>query len=123
MRISDWSSDVCSSDLADLIGLWGPRFNDSIRGRIEGMAELVAELDEAGVPLFALTNFSHEFWPAFLKADGEMFAHFRDVLVPGEVRLTKPDPAISRMALETFDPRAETPLLVASSQSKFQHPT
>src|SRR3546814_3159989 len=112
MRISDWSSDVCSSDLsavifdvgnflydwnprflyerliddeqaldiflrdvvtpewhfqhdagrpfaetsgelaarypqhADLIGLWGPRFNDSIRGRIEGMAELVAELDE-----------------------------------------------------------------------------
>src|SRR3546814_11689947 len=88
MRISDWSSDVCSSDLdeqaldtflrdvvtpewhfqhdagrpfaetsaelaarypqhADLIGLWGPRFNDSIRGRIEGMAELVAELEEA----------------------------------------------------------------------------
>src|SRR3546814_10896343 len=37
---------------ADLIGLWGPRFNDSIRGRIEGMAKLVAELDEAGVPLF-----------------------------------------------------------------------
>src|SRR3546814_528329 len=65
---------------ADLIGLWGPRFNDSIRGRIEGMAELVAELDEAGVPLFAITNFSHEFWPAFLKAEGEMFAHFRDVL-------------------------------------------
>src|SRR3546814_17121176 len=76
------------------------------------MAELVAELDEAGVPLFAITNFSHEFWPAFLKAKGEMFAHFRDVLVSGEVRLNKPDPAIYRLALERFNLRAETALFV-----------
>src|SRR3546814_16542516 len=76
------------------------------------MAELVAELDKAGVPLFAITNFSHEFWPAFLKAEGEMFAHFRDVLVSGEVRLTKPDPTIYRLALERFDIRAETALFV-----------
>src|SRR3546814_7747655 len=80
------------------------------------MAELVAELDEAGVPLFAITNFSHEFWPAFLKAEGEMFAHFRDVLVSGAVRLTKPDPAIYRLALERFDLRAETALFVDARQ-------
>src|SRR3546814_14825541 len=76
------------------------------------MPELVAELDEAGVPLFAITNFSHEFWPAFLKAEGEMFAHFRDVLVSGAVRLTKPDPAIYRLPLERFALRAATALFV-----------
>src|SRR3546814_1887701 len=108
---------------ADLIGLWGPRFNDIIRGRIEGMAELVAELDEAGVPLFAITNFSHEFWPAFLKAEGEMCAHFRDVLVSGEVRLTKPDPAIYRLALERFDLRAETALFVDDRQDNVDSAT
>src|SRR3546814_2935704 len=87
------------------------------------MAELVAELDEAGVPLFAITNFSHEFWPAFLKAEGEMFAHFRDVLVSGEVRLTKPDPAIYRLALERFDLRAETALFVDDRQANVDSAT
>jgi 2-haloacid dehalogenase len=41
---------------ADLIAAWGPRFNESVGGPVPGMHELVAELDAAGVPLFAITN-------------------------------------------------------------------
>ena len=53
---------------AALIAAWGPRFNDSIRAVIPGMAALVAELDAGGVPLFAITNFSGEFFPPFRAA-------------------------------------------------------
>src|SRR3546814_13686856 len=63
------------------------------------------------------------FGPAFLKAEGEMFAHFRDVLVSGEVRLTKPDPAIYRLALERFDLRADTALFVDDRQDNVDSAT
>lgn len=87
---------------ADLIAQWGPRFNDSITGPVDGMIPLVEELDAAGVPLFAITNFSHEFFPPFRAAWPDLFDRFRDIVVSGEERLVKPDPAIYRRALDRF---------------------
>lgn len=66
------------------------------------MTQLVADLDAAGVPLFAITNFSHEFWPPFRAGHPDLFASFRDVVVSGEEKLLKPDPAIYRLALDRF---------------------
>ena len=86
----------------DLIAAWGPRFNDSIGDPIPGMHELVAELDSAGVPLFAITNFSHEFWPPFRAREAALFDRFRDVVVSGAEKLVKPDPAIYALALARF---------------------
>lgn len=87
---------------ADLIRHWGPRFLDSIGPAIPGMHELVAELDAAGVPLFAITNFSAEFWPPFRAREAALFDRFRGIVVSGDERLVKPDPAIYRLALERF---------------------
>jgi 2-haloacid dehalogenase len=87
---------------ADLIYLWGPKFNNSIGAPVEGMEELVGELHKADVPLYAITNFSDEFWPAFRATQVGMFNRFRDVLVSGKVRLTKPDAAIYHLALDRF---------------------
>jgi 2-haloacid dehalogenase len=87
---------------ADLIAAWGPRFNESIGARIAGMHEIVEELDDAGVPLFAITNFSHEFWPPFRTREARLFDRFRDIVVSGEEKLVKPDAAIYRLALERF---------------------
>ena len=87
---------------AALIAAWGPRFNDSIRAVIPGMAALVAELDAGGVPLFAITNFSGEFFPPFRAAWPGLFAPFRDIVVSGDERLVKPDLAIYRLAVERF---------------------
>ena len=81
----------------DLIALWGPRFIDSI-----GMAALVDELEAAAVPLYAITNFSGEFWPPFRQRESAMFDRFRDIVVSGDEQLTKPDPAIYRLALDRF---------------------
>ncbi|MBJ6120566.1 HAD family hydrolase [Sphingomonas mollis] len=87
---------------ADLIAAWGPRFGDSIPGPISGMHDLVARLDHAGVPLFAITNFSHEFFPPFRAKEAALFGRFRDIVVSGEEKLVKPDAAIYRLALDRF---------------------
>ena len=87
---------------AALIRAWGPRFNETIGEAIPGMPELVAELDAGGVPLFAITNFSGEFWRAWAPLHDAMFGRFRDILVSGDVGLMKPDAAIYRLALRRF---------------------
>lgn len=87
---------------ADLIAAWQPRFNESIGGPVPGMHELVADLDSAGVPLFAITNFSHEFFPPFRAEWTGLFDRFRDIVVSGDEKLVKPDPAIYHLALARF---------------------
>ena len=77
-----------------------------------GMTELVAELDAAGVPLFAITNFSGEFWPPFRAREAALFAPFRDIVVSGDEKLVKPDPAIYRLALDRFGLEAEEAVFV-----------
>lgn len=89
-------------DHAELIALWGPRFQESFGGFVAGMPELVAELDAAGVPLYAITNFSHEFWPGFRAAREEMFGRFGGIVVSGEEKVWKPEPEIYRLALDRF---------------------
>ena len=87
---------------AALIAALRPRFNDTIPAPIPGMPDLVADLDAAGVPLYAITNFSGEFWPPFRAREAAFFAPFRDVVVSGDEKLTKPDAAIYQLALERF---------------------
>ena len=101
---------------AELIRAWGPRFQESIRGRIDGMEQLLADLSRSAVPLFAITNFSHEFWPSFRAKETDLFDRFQDVLVSGEVGLIKPDPAIYHLALKRFGLAAEEALFVDDRQ-------
>lgn len=87
---------------AALIAALGPRFNETIRGMLPGMEALVAELHDAGVPLFAITNFSGEFWRPFRAQHGAVFDRFQGIVVSGDEGLMKPDPAIYTLALERF---------------------
>lgn len=85
-----------------LIAAWGPRFNETIPAPIPGMIEIVEELDAAGVPLFAITNFSGEFWKPFREREAAVFDRFREIVVSGDEKLIKPDPAIYALALDRF---------------------
>lgn len=100
---------------AELIGHWGPRFLETIPGTVPGMSELVAELDATGVPLFAITNFSGEFWRPFRAQEAAMFDRFRDIVVSGDEKLTKPDAAIYRLALKRFGLEAEEAVFIDDS--------
>jgi 2-haloacid dehalogenase len=87
---------------AALIAAWGERFGETIADPVPGVPELVAALDARGVPLFAITNFSADFWPPFRAREDRFFGRFRDIVVSGEEKLLKPDPALYRLALHRF---------------------
>ncbi|MGF7148862.1 2-haloacid dehalogenase [Sphingomonas zeicaulis] len=97
---------------AALITAWGERFSDSIGPALPGMAELVADLDAAGVPLFGITNFSGEFWVPFRAREQAMFDRFRDIVVSGDEKLVKPDPAIYALAIGRFGLPAEQMIFI-----------
>lgn len=86
---------------ADLIAQYVPRWLETITGPVPGMLELVAELDDRGVPIFGITNFSHEFWQVF-RPTAPVFDRFGDVIVSGAEKLFKPEPEIYRLALRRF---------------------
>lgn len=86
---------------AALIDAYAARFNETIPGPVPGSLELVEQLDAAGVPLFAITNFGHEFWEGF-RPTQPVFDRFRDIIVSGTERLMKPDPAIYALAIDRF---------------------
>jgi 2-haloacid dehalogenase len=66
------------------------------------MGDVVRDLHGRGVPLYAITNFSDEFWPPFRAREAAIFDLFEDILVSGAVKLVKPDPAIYALALDRF---------------------
>jgi 2-haloacid dehalogenase len=101
---------------AELISAWGSRFGETITDPVPGVHEIVAELDQAGVPLFAITNFSADFWGPFVERERAFFSRFRDIVVSGEEKMMKPDPAIYYLALDRFGVAARDALFIDDRQ-------
>jgi 2-haloacid dehalogenase len=99
-------------DYAHLIAAWGDRFGETISDPVPGVHAIVEALDQRGVPLFAITNFSADFWPPFHERERAFFRRFRDIVVSGEEKLLKPDPAIYYRALDRFGLKPEEALFV-----------
>jgi 2-haloacid dehalogenase len=76
------------------------RWIETIPGPVEGMLELIDELAEAGIPLFALSNFSAETFP-LVQRRYPHFERFDRILISGEHSpLAKPDAAFFRLLCE-----------------------
>ena len=88
-------------EYAAWIAAYSNRFNETIPGPVTGSLEIVQELAERGVPLFAITNFGAEFWDLF-RPTQPIFDCFQDIIVSGVEKLVKPDPAIYMLALQRF---------------------
>jgi 2-haloacid dehalogenase len=99
-------------DYAALISAWGERFGETISDPVPGVHAIVEELDRRGVPLFAITNFSAEFWKPFRAREEAFFRRFRDIVVSGEEKLLKPDPALYYRALDRFGLRPAAAMFV-----------
>lgn len=100
---------------AEHIKLFQRRFNETNPGEVEGIAPVIARLSESGVSLFGLSNFSAEFWPPF-RTGKAVFDHFEDILISGEEKLVKPDPAIYQLALSRFGRMADQCLFIDDRQ-------
>lgn len=86
----------------EIIAAYYDRFDLSLTGPIEGMAQLVGELKAADIRLLGLSNWSAETFhhaPKVAPAIDEL----EDVVVSGREGLVKPNPAIFRVLSERFD--------------------
>jgi 2-haloacid dehalogenase len=88
-------------DHAHLIDVYANHFNESIFAPVPGALEIVDELAARAVPIFGITNFGAEFWAGF-RPTAPVFDHFTDIIVSGEEKIMKPDPAIYRLAHKRF---------------------
>jgi 2-haloacid dehalogenase len=88
-------------DKAELIDAYGARFDEMMSGPIAGSVAILAELRERGTPLYALSNWSAETYPAAF-ARFEYLRWFEGIVVSGEVKAIKPDPRIFHALLERY---------------------
>ena len=72
---------------------------------------LVRVLKNKGYRLFGLTNWSAETFPIAYNRY-TVFREFEDIVVSGEVKLIKPDPAIFQLALDRFGINPEETLFI-----------
>jgi 2-haloacid dehalogenase len=84
---------------AALIDAYGARFDEMMKGAIEGSVTILETLHRRGVPLYALSNWSHETFP-IAQRRFEFLKLFRGMVISGEVGVIKPDPRIFRILLE-----------------------
>ncbi|WP_181701420.1 HAD family hydrolase [Chthonobacter albigriseus] len=93
-------------DKADLIAAYDTGWHEMVPGEVDGTRSILDELHGAGVPLFAITNFSAE---KYAEATDRFpfLTIFRDTVVSAHEGLLKPDPAIYRRLLDRndLDPR------------------
>jgi 2-haloacid dehalogenase len=88
-------------DRAPLIRAYRERWIEMLAGAIEGSLEILAELRERGVPLYALSNWSAETFPE-ARASFPFLSQFRGILISGEVGVVKPDPEIYHIMCKRF---------------------
>lgn len=103
-------------DHAELLDAYASRFLETIPGPIEGTSELIDRLAEREVPLYAITNFGSVFWAQF-RPTMPVLAHFRDVVVSGDEKLSKPDARIFDLAARRFGHAPEAMLFIDDNQA------
>lgn len=86
---------------AELIAAYATRFLETVPGPVAGTHALAERLADAGVPLYALTNFGVEFWEMF-RPTAPIFDRFAEIVVSGAEKCAKPDPAIYEIAERRF---------------------
>jgi 2-haloacid dehalogenase len=78
---------------AEMIDAWFGRFDEMMTGPIAGTVDILAELREREVPIYALSNWSAETFP-FARRRFEFLQWFHAIVLSAEVHLVKPDPRI-----------------------------
>ena len=88
----EWRAEIAAYDA---------RWSETVAGPIEGSVDILRRLHADGAPLYAITNFSAEKFK-LAQARFDFLSLWRGVIVSGEERLLKPDPAIYQLLLSRY---------------------
>jgi 2-haloacid dehalogenase len=80
-------------DDADLIEAYHSRWEEMLGPPIDDAVAVLGELKAAGVPVYALSNWSAETFPVARRRFG-FLEWFDGIVISGDIGVTKPDPAI-----------------------------
>lgn len=99
---------------ADAIAAYDRRWAETILGPIAGTVAILEDLEAQGTPLYAITNWHQD---KFRETRGRFsfLDRFRDIVVSGDERVIKPDPAIYRLLLERNGLEASNCLFIDDS--------
>ena len=86
-------------DFADEIHAFDTRFDEMLGDTVAETLSVVEELNTRGMPLYALTNMPQE-KAQMVFSKIPVWRHIRDVIVSGDEKLIKPEPAIYELALK-----------------------
>jgi 2-haloacid dehalogenase len=93
-------------DHAEWIAAYDTDWRSMVRGTFDDTVAVLRDLKQAGVPVYALTNFSYDKW-LVAQAEFPVLTEFDGAVVSGSERVMKPDEKIYRILLERYglDPR------------------
>lgn len=84
---------------ASLIHAYRERWEEMLGGPLHDTVEILGALRERDIPLYALTNWSHDTF-AIARRRYAFLQWFKDIVVSGTEHLIKPDPAIFQLLLK-----------------------
>ena len=86
-------------DHAEAIAAYHHRWPETLTHAIGGTVAILEELNANGAPLYAITNWNGDKFRETRTRYG-FLDHFRDIVVSGDEKMVKPDPAIYQLLLE-----------------------
>lgn len=98
----------------ELIEAYWRRWPETLGAAIEPTVAILAELRQAGVPTYALSNWSAETFP-LARPRYPFLDWFEAIVISGEVRVAKPDERIFRHLLERYDLVPEATVFIDDS--------
>jgi 2-haloacid dehalogenase len=96
------------------IAIYRDRWMDMIPGDIEGTVEILEDLHDQGSALYAITNWNGDTFRA-TKGRFGFLSLFRDIVVSGDEKLLKPDPAIYHLLAKRNEIKLENSLFIDDS--------
>lgn len=98
-------------DYLPWIRAYRDRWPEMLKSDIPGTVNILKDIERAGYPLFALTNWSAETFPHAL-ARFDFLKRFKGIVVSGTEKLVKPDPRIYQLLLSRFHLNASETLFI-----------
>lgn len=105
---------------ASVFKAFDQKWSETVPGPIAGTVDILTELKANNIPLYAITNFSHEKWPIACEMFPYLGNSFIDTIVSGEIKMIKPNPAIYQLLLDRNQLNAEDCIFIDDTKANVE---